>query len=276
MEDDSTPLPTTWPGGPAHQRLLRAMAEYHARQPWALAFIVFGSVARGDWDKFSDLDVDVVIVDDVSIEPVAEIERLCAAIGKRPALIAPRRGDDGDVVLDSLMEFSIRYHPLRATSPNIISSMRVLWGRIGEERIRAAGEVNAQEPDQPMEVLVALSVRATLGGATALARGRHWAALAALEETRDLLQTLFAQARGHARPLQSFERYADVALQSELARAVATWEPASIRAALLAACDLLDHRLDALASGRARLTTDERATLAQIRARLLAPPEASR
>jgi hypothetical protein len=264
--------PTSWPGSPAHQRLLRAMTEYHARQPWALAFLVFGSVARGDWDVSSDLDLDVVIADDAVIAPEDEIRRLCAAIGERPALIAPRRVDDGDVVLDSLAEFSIRYHPLAVTSPNIIASMRLLWGRIDVERIRAAGLANARSSSasQTPETLVALCVRAALGGATMLARGRRWTALALLEQARGLLMTLFAQAHAGERPMQSFERTADARLQSELARTVATWEPASIRAALLAACDLLATQLAAFTGGRAQLSEGERAALERIRARLAA------
>jgi len=262
-------LPAIWPGGPEHQRLLRALTEYHARQPWALAFLVFGSVARGEWDAYSDLDLDVVIADDADVAPEAEISRLCAAIGERPVLIAPRRGDDGDVVLESLAEFSIRYHPLAATSPNIIASMRLLWGRIDVERIRAAGLANARPDSQTMETLVARCVRAALGGATNLARGRRWTALAALEEARELLMTLFTLAHGGERPMQSFERTADAQLQAELAGATATWEPASIRDALLAACDLLTDQLAAFSGGRAQLTDDERAALAHIRARLL-------
>lgn len=267
---DQTQFPATFPGVPTHQRLLRVMTEYHARQPWALAFIVFGSVARGDWDAYSDLDLDVVIADDADIAPVEEITRLCAAIGETPALIAPRRGDDGDVVLASLAEFSIRYHPLHATSPNIIASMRLLWGRLAEERIRAAGLANARPPAQAPETLVALSVRSVLEGTNALARGRLWSALAALERLREYLMTLSALASGVERPLRGFERQADPLLQAELARLVATWEPESVHTALLAACDLLDSRLDAFTGGLVRLTDAERAALAAIRARLTA------
>ncbi|HZC05714.1 MAG TPA: nucleotidyltransferase domain-containing protein [Ktedonobacterales bacterium] len=264
-------LPTTWPGAPEHQRLLRAMTVYHARQSWALAFLVFGSVARGDWSERSDLDLDVVIADGVALDPMTEIRRLCAAIGERPALIAPRRGDDGDVVLESLAEFSIRYHPLAATSPNIVSSMRLLWGQIDEARIRAAGLANGRPSAQMPDALVALCVRATLGGTTSLERGRLWSALAALEEARELLMTLFAQAHGEERPLRDFQRLADAQLQAVLARTVAVWDFASVRAALLALCDLLAERLDDFAGGRARLTAEERAALTRIRARLAGP-----
>lgn len=272
MDEPSHP-PATWPGSPAHQRLLRAIVEYHARQPWALAFLVFGSVGRGDWGAYSDLDLDVVIADDAEIAPVAEIERLCAAIGERPALIAPRRGDDADVVLDSLAEFSIRYHPLAATSPNIIASMRLLWGRIDERRIderriRAAGLANARSttPAEEPATLVALCVRAALDGANALARGRLWSALMLLEEARELLMTLAMPDAD--RSMQGFERRADARLQAELARIVATWDAASVRTALLALCDLLEYRLDAFSAGRARLSDGERALLPLIRMRL--------
>ncbi len=268
MAMDDTYLPETWPGAPEHQRLLRAMTAYHARQPWALAFLVFGSVARGDWDERSDLDLDVVVADNVTLDPVAEITRLCAAIGERPALIAPRRGDDGDVVLDSLAEFSIRYHPLAVTSPNIVSSMRLLWGRVDEARIRAAGLANTRPSTQAPDALVALCVRKTLDGVTSLERGRLWSALALLEEARDLLMTLYAQAHGFERPLQDFERLADATLQAELARTVAVWEPASIRDALLALCDLLVGRLGAFTAARVVLSDSERAALARIRVRL--------
>ncbi|HEX8733481.1 MAG TPA: nucleotidyltransferase domain-containing protein [Ktedonobacterales bacterium] len=270
MADETAPDSLAWPGDPTHQRLLRAMTAYHVQQPWALAFIVFGSVARGDWDNYSDLDLDVVIADDARIDPVAEITRLCAAIGERPALIAPRRGDDGDVVLESLADFSIRYHPLRATSPNIIASMRVLWGRIPEESIRAAGLANARTGalDAEAEAEVALAVRATLYGAKALARGRRWAALAALEEIRERLMTLTTLAAGAERPRQGFEWMASEMLQAELARTLATSETASVRAALLAACDLLATRLNDFTTGLTQLTDGERATLAAVRERI--------
>ncbi|HET9110959.1 MAG TPA: nucleotidyltransferase domain-containing protein [Ktedonobacterales bacterium] len=269
MGTDDAHLPETWPGSPEHQRLLRAMTTYHARQPWALAFLIFGSVARGDWSERSDLDLDVVVADGVALDPVAEITRLCAAIDERPALIAPRRGDDGDVVLESLAEFSIRYHPLAATSPNIVSSMRLLWGRVDEARIRAAGLANARPSIQTPDALVALCVRAALGGVTSLERGRLWSALAALEEARDLLMTLYAQAHGAERSLRGFQRLADARLQAELARTVATWQPASIQGALLALCDLLAERLDAFTAARPALSDGERAALLKVRARLL-------
>jgi predicted nucleotidyltransferase len=263
---DASSMPTTWPGSPEHQRLLRAMSAYHARQPWALAFIVFGSVGRGNWRPSSDLDLDVVIADDAQIEPVAEIARLCEAIGARPALIAPRRGDDGEVVLASLVDFSIRYHPLAATSPTIINSMRLLWGRLSEEQICAAGLANAHNEAQAPEASLALCVRAAFYVSKALASGRLWSALAALEEARDLLMTLATP--DAERGMQAFQQTASAETQALLAGAVARWDAASVRAALMALCDLLTNHLEAFTGGQPRLTDGEVALLAAIRARL--------
>lgn len=267
MADDPQTTPDI-PGSPRHQRLLRGMTAYLARQPWALAFAAFGSVARGDWDQYSDLDLDVVIADGVSIAPVEEVQRLCAAIGVEAALIAPRRGDDADVVLRSLEQFSIRYHPLRATSPNILDSLRVLWTRIDEARIHAAGRANAHSDEPGNDALLALCVREMLEGAHALARERPWAALAALESYRNLMMTLYARAHVGERPLRTFERHADEALQADLRRTLAQGDPASIRDALLAACDLLQQQLAAFTDSETRLTDGERDALASVAAKL--------
>jgi predicted nucleotidyltransferase len=255
-----------------HQRLLRAMAEYHARQQWARAFLVFGSVARGDWDALSDLDLDVVIADDAKLDPVAEAARLCAAIGEETALIAPRRGDDADVVLASLAHFSIRYHPLGATSPNIIDSMRLVWGRIDIEEIHAAGLRNRLTPASgALESELALAVRAVFYAQIGYARGKLWDAQQSLGEVRERLLALYALARDLPRPLPAFEREADAAMSNALARLLPSLTAEAMRSALLSACDqLLGETVTQFTGGRAAITPGERALLVRVQVRLSA------
>jgi nucleotidyltransferase-like protein len=134
-------------GTEQHQRVLRAVVSYYAPDPRVLAVLVFGSLSRSTWDRYSDLDLDIILVDGVSVAPVQELERLCAAfapIGERAALIVPKRTDEGDVVLASLLQLSVRYHALASTSPNIVDSLHLLWGRIGEEDIRAVRRTSAR------------------------------------------------------------------------------------------------------------------------------------
>src|SRR5215468_10716998 len=109
MADETLP-----PGTPAHQA-------------------VRGSLARGDWDAYSDLDLDVVLRDDVTIDARQEVERLVPALeaaGERIALIVLRGQESVDLVLLPLLEISIRYHLLATTGPNIAESVEVLAGSL--------------------------------------------------------------------------------------------------------------------------------------------------
>src|SRR5260370_7729505 len=91
-----------------------------------------------------------------------ELSQLCesfTAIDEHTALIIPNGEDAGDIVLESLLELSIRYHQLQTTSPNIVSSMRVLSGQVDSERIKVAGLANRQVEDRPLAPLLDLYVR---------------------------------------------------------------------------------------------------------------------
>src|SRR3712207_4099813 len=141
-----------YPGTPKHQALLAAVVECYAGDPRVLAVAVFGSLGRGNWDAYSDLDLDVVIEDGASLDVAQELDRLCASfvpMGERGILLIPDREDAGDVVLASLMGISIRYHLLATTSPNIVDSLLVLAGRIPAEAIRQAGFANRRESRLP-------------------------------------------------------------------------------------------------------------------------------
>ena len=161
------------PGMPCHQALLRAVAGHYAGDPRVLAVAVFGSLGRGTWDDYSDLDLDVVTTDEARIDPLAELARLCASfapLGESVLLIVPDGADAADVVLDSLTELSVRYHPLHATNPNIVDSLRLLTGRLDAEAIRAAGLANRQPPGPPPDDALDRFARLAIGDDMTLQR----------------------------------------------------------------------------------------------------------
>ena len=87
MHDPSPHGAPALPGTARHQALLRAVADHYAGDPRVLAVAVFGSLGRGTWDDYSDLDLDVVTTDEARIDPPAELARLCASFarsGSRP------------------------------------------------------------------------------------------------------------------------------------------------------------------------------------------------
>lgn len=171
-------------GSGAHRVVIEQIVACYQDDDRVRAVAIFGSIATGAWHELSDIDVDVVINDEAAIRPADEA---AALFGPRAA-ITLTRADSADVVLDSLVEISIRWHPLRATSPNIAATVRVVHGELSDADLAAAGEANRTLPDE-QRLLNAL-VREAIGARKALARGRRWEATAAVERMRRSLLAL--------------------------------------------------------------------------------------
>src|SRR5919199_5445777 len=57
--------------------LLGAIVEAYSGDSRVLAVGVFGSVGRGTWDEWSDLDLDVIVAHDMAVDAVSEARMLC-------------------------------------------------------------------------------------------------------------------------------------------------------------------------------------------------------
>jgi predicted nucleotidyltransferase len=259
-----------YPGTPQHQTLLRAIVSHYQNDPRILAVVVFGSLSRGTSDQYSDIDLDVVIADGVRLNAVEELERLCgalASIGENSALIVPDGDDAGDVVFESLMQLSARYHPLSATHPNIVDSLRVLMGRIDHAAIAAAGSANRRPKGQALKQLLDRCVRYAVVADVAVQRHDLWAAVEMLHRLRGLLMELYARARGGQRPAQVFQADADPQLQARLGRTLPQYDLASLKDSLGHCIEILEHDLGHLTKGQVQLTDVHRKVLGRVRAR---------
>ncbi len=258
-------------GTSSHQAVLTVLAAHYAPDSRMLAFSLFGSLARGNWDEYSDLDLDVVLRDDVVIDAQQEAKRLgpvLETVGERIALILPRGEGSIDLVLLPLLEISIRYHTLATTSPNIVESVEVLAGPLTTEQVRAAGIANRESDEtSPVELLDAC-VRYALETDISLRRGELWLAAELLHRTRGLLMEMFAQAHGGARPVQTFDALADLALQTRLGATLPTFDLPSARRAHHAMLGLLERDIPTFSNGHIRPTTQQREVLCAIRDRI--------
>ncbi|MGI8553308.1 MAG: hypothetical protein ACR2PL_21355 [Dehalococcoidia bacterium] len=264
-------ITNSYPGTPRQWTVFAAIANHYAGDPRIRAVSVFGSLGCGTWDRFSDLDLDVVIADDARIDVRQELEQLCDRLeetGERPLLITLDEGADaGDVVLASLLELSIRYHPLHNTSPNIVDSLFVLTSRIDRQTIVNAGR-SQRRPNRPSPLrLLELCLRNILGVDVALQRGELWRAVQMLDLTRGRLLDLFALARGDVRGYHSFQAKADTALQTRLGRTLPASSLESLCQALNVLLDILEHDLDYFAAGQVTLTEAHRELLERVRTR---------
>jgi len=257
-------------GTPSHQAALAALTTHYAGDPRALAFSLFGSLARGDWDEYSDLDLDIVLRDDTLIDARQEVERLAPlleAVGERIVLILPRGQGSVDLVLLPLLEISIRFHALATTSPNIVESVIVLAGSLTTEQVRAASLVNIEPDETPPVELLDACLRYALEVDIELRRGEPWLAIELLHRARNLLMELFAQTHGSARPVQTFDAQADSAIQARFGATLPTFESPSMWGAHQAMLDLLEHDIPALSNGQAQLSAGHQEILSAIHGR---------
>lgn len=247
----------SYPGTLQHQTLLHAIVSRYANDPRILAVAIFGSLGRDTWDRYSDLDLDVVIADQVEVDINAELKQLSASfasINEQVALIIPDGTDAADIVLNSLMELSIRYHPLSTTSPNIVDSFQLLMGRIDRTAIEAAGLANRYLDDEPLDQLLDRCIRYAIEVDIALHRGQIWGAVELLHRMRGLLMELFTRTHGGQRAYQFFQAKADLGLQTRLGTTLPRYDLKSVQDSLTQILDILRHDLEQLSDGQVQLT----------------------
>jgi hypothetical protein len=261
----------SFPGTPQHQALLRAIVAFYEHDPRVLALILFGSLGRGDWDALSDIDLDVVVADEAGIRAADELRRLCASFapqGERAALIVPAGDDEADVVLESLLQLSVRYHPLAGTKPAIVDSMQVLAGRLDAATIAAAAAVTPSDPEPSPDHLLAACVRYAAVAQIYVQRASPWLAIEILHRMRSLLVQIFVRTHGGGRPLHRFPATAPADLQARLGATLPQADPSSLRAALAALIDLLENDLEVISNGQLALTAGQQTVLRQVRLQL--------
>ena len=264
------------PGTLQHQKMLHAILAWYANDARILAISVFGSLGRGSWDRYSDLDLDVVVADGIKVDIQAELIRLGAAfasIDEHIALLIPY-DDDADVVFESLMELSIRYHPLSTTSPDIVDSMLLLtctcgagMGRIDRAAIASAGLANRELEVEPLGRELDRCVRYALEVDSALQRGYRWSAIELLHYMRKSLMQLFSRSHHGQRFYQFFQAEAGEGLQERLGGTLPQYDLQSAQACLARSLDILTNDLDELTAGQLHLTGVQSELLDRIRSR---------
>lgn len=265
--------PANLPGSARHQSLLRAIISQYENDPRFLAIVVFGSLARGAWDEYSDIDCDIVLADDVQVRPIHEVrslENAFARVGEKIAFIIPMADDAADVQLCSLLQLSIRYHPLAQTSPTILDDMIVVAGGLDRASIVRAGERNRETAPaghgESLDVLVRHAVVAN----ACLQRGQPWATIDILHRMRSTLMDVFALTHGGERAYQFFDAKAPPALQAKLKDTLSSTDAASLCRSLLSLIGIIEQDLKAVAGEGLQPTDAHRLVLGAVRTQIAA------
>ncbi|HRQ41019.1 MAG TPA: nucleotidyltransferase domain-containing protein [Chloroflexota bacterium] len=265
-----------YPGTLQHQAVLQAIVAFYENDPRIRAVLLFGSLSRGNWDALSDIDLDVIIADGVQFHVMTEIWQLCQslqAMGETAVLIIPDDTDAGDVVFASLLQLSIRYHPLEATHPNIVAHMRVLAGSLDHATIAAAGRANQKLDTQPVRQLLDRCLRYVVEIDKTIQRRNLWLAIELLHRVRNLLMEIFTKARGGERPYYYFQTHASAKLQARLSRLLPQWTVTSLDQALLQTLSFLEDDLEELTNDTLHLLNSDRKLIENVRLHMLARQE---
>ena len=259
-----------YPGTPEHEALLQAIVFYYADDLRILAVTLFGPLANGTWDPYSDVTLAIVLAGDLEILIEEELRRLCkflGTIGQKVLMIGPDGDDSGYIILDSLTGISLRYHPLEATNPAIIDSLRLLSGQIDITAIKAAGLANRRTEHTPPDRILGDCVRCARQVDIALLRRALWPAIEQQHRLRDLLLQLFAQAREGTPVVNIVQAQADAALHGRIAATPAYYDLRAAQRAFLQLLYILEHDLQALSGNQARLDAIHQEMLTRIRLR---------
>jgi len=257
----------TYPGTKQHQALLKSIVAFYQNDPRILAVIVFGSLGRGNWDEYSDLDLDVIVADDIRIDISDELKRLCKSftgLNEQAAILLPE-GDEGDIVLESLMQLSIRYHPLSQTSPNIVDSMLVLVGGLDETEIIAAGNENHSRDVKLLSQMLDRCVRYAVVANVEFQRKHFWAANEILHRMRTLLIDIYARSHSGYRGYQFFDIHAEKRFNQRLGATLPTFDDHSLQESFKRMLDIIESDLSYLSNGQVDLTVAQKNILDRVR-----------
>jgi predicted nucleotidyltransferase len=269
MDNDQKPMKpiVTFPGTKQHQALLNCIVAFYQNDPRILAVIVFGSLGRGNWDEYSDLDLDVIVADDIRIDIAIELKRLCKSftgLDERAAVIIP--GDhEGDIILESLMQLSIRYHPLSQTSPNIVDSMLVLAGSLDATKIAAAGNANHSGDAKPLSQLLDECVRYAVVANMEFQRKHFWATNEVLHRMCTLLMDIYARTHSGYRGYQFFDIHAEKWFQQRLGSTLPTFDDHSLQESFKRTLDIIESDISYLSGGQLDLTAAQKTILDRVR-----------
>lgn len=258
------------PGTPLQQRLLQAITEECASDERVRAIVLFGSLARGTWDEFSDLDLAIVLADGQTIQLDDEIQRLTARFATTGETVACVDRDGAaavDLMLLSLVGVSLQYHPLATTPPELGEHLLVLAGTLTVEAIQAASRAHVSGAAGTQGSGVDQFLRFAVEADIALQRGQFWRAVQCLQLMRNLALSAYALTHGGSRPFYFFQAHASPALQATLGATLPQHKLTSAQDALAAMLQLADDQLGELTNGLITLSEVQRTLIQRIRTR---------
>lgn len=245
--------------------LLEALADVYRDDVRVRAVVVFGSMARGNADDLSDVDLDIVLTDGAEFDVASEVEALLARLSKRGFQrgVAVTSGDSLDVVMADLTEFSVRYHRLVDTSPNIVDSARIVAGTLSHHELVAAGLANSTPSTRNLDAMFAEVLRYGVGLQKCSERNTYWLGVELSRRIQMLLLEIAVLSRGGQR-IWEIEGALPPTVEESVRAIGAGADSDSIRSSVDSFIDVISTSLDELSNGKLHLAPSQREIVAAL------------
>ena len=248
------------PGNSTHQQILKTFIDLFKKDSNARAFIIFGSLVRGNWDNYSDLDLDV-IVHNASREKISQekndlIEKLNETF--KVYLCFEESINAFVFILNTLDRISIRFHLLEDTHPSILDSMKILCGDLSPEQIKSSQNLNLKK-DVNLKILHNKFLEHSIYFSLSLKRNRPINAFFFLNALRQTIIEIYTQAR--QKRIFDFEEIADDKIKLEISKTYTSLESDVLTRAFQKLIELYKNSIDQISAGQLSLTDDEKLIL---------------
>lgn len=252
------------PGTAIHKQILKTLLDLFKEDKNVRAFIIFGSLARGNWDKYSDLDLDVVVQDlehDNIKQQIKQMVNLLESNNLKVLHYFEEFPNEFVFIFNSLDRMSIRFHLLNDTHPAIISSMKILCGSLTTDEIKSS-HVNRSKKDTDYLMLNNKFLEHSIYVELSIKRNKLINAAFFINKMRQIVIEIFVKARNKRE--FDFEEIADDSIKQAVIKTFTTINEPDLHKALVDLVNLYTVFIEKISLGKIKLKENEKLILKKV------------
>lgn len=253
------------PGNTTHQKILSILLNVFKKDNNILVFGVFGSVARGNWDKYSDLDLDVIVKDDLKETINSEFKTILSVLNKNGlevSLYFEEFIGEWVIIFDTLDRISLRFHLLKDTIPHILDGFKILYGNLTVEDInKSIGKEKSQLSN--LEILKDKFIKLSIYVSIALHRNELINAEFFLTKMRNIIIKIYIQSRRIPR-IFDFEKNIEDDFRNKIYLTYSDLDSTSIKMSFDVLVSLFVDSLKFISQDKLNLTDNEKLVLNKV------------
>jgi predicted nucleotidyltransferase len=253
------------PGNKTHQKILQLLVKLFQNDKNIQAFIIFGSLVRGNWDKYSDLDLDAIVnsTDNEMVQvEMKQVINILSSSGFTILTSFEEFPNEIVVILESLDRISIRFHLLKDTNRSILDSMQILCGTLTKEEI-IKSTIQKEKNTNP-ELLSNKFLELAIYVPVSIKRNNLMNAYFFVNKMRQIIIQIYINSHGIKREFD-FENNADIYLVNDLKKTYGNCTNQEIKQSFILLLNIFEQKIDKISAGKFVLTKNQLILLQKVK-----------